>query len=133
MANLKPVMNNILEIEGNHITIVWDSECGIIQTILQSKPLEGIANNIQGEVFFYQFELDIPYSGEEKEVFKKGDVVYWRSPLDSKKFGILFMYGNTSYGDGTKPRTSSPGIRIGTIKDVQKISSISTGAKMKLG
>jgi len=126
-------MNNILEIEGNQVKIEWDSECGIIQSIIQSKPLEGIVNNIGGEVFFYQSELDIPFNGEEKEVFKEGDVVYWRSPLDIKKFGILFMYGNTEYGDGTKPRTSSPGIRIGTIKEFQKISSISTGMKIRLG
>ncbi len=126
-------MNNILEIEGNQVKIEWDSECGIIQSIIQSKPLEGIVNNIGGEVFFYQSELDIPFNGEEKEVFKEGDVVYWRSPLDIKKFGILFMYGNTEYGDGAKPRTSSPGIRIGTIKEVEKISSISTGTKIRLG
>ncbi len=126
-------MNNILEIEGNQVKIEWDSECGIIQSIIQSKPLEGIVNNIGGEVFFYQSELDIPFNGEEKEVFKEGDIVYWRSPLDIKKFGILFMYGNTEYGDGTKPRTSSPGIRIGTIKEVQNISSISTGTKIRLG
>ena len=126
-------MNNILEIEGNQVKIEWDSECGIIQSIIQSKPLEGIVKNIGGEVFFYQSELDIPFNGEEKEVFKEGDVVYWRSPLDIKKFGILFMYGNTEYGDGTKPRTSSPGIRIGTIKEVQNISSISTGTKIRLG
>ncbi len=126
-------MNNILEIEGIQVKIEWDYECGIIQSIIQSKPLEGIVNNIGGEVFFYQSELDIPFNGEEKEVFKEGDIVYWRSPLDIKKFGILFMYGNTEYGDGTKPRTSSPGIRIGTIKEVQNISSISTGTKIRLG
>lgn len=126
-------MNNILEIDGNQVKIEWDSECGIIQSIIKSKPLEGVANNIGGEVFFYHFELDIPFNGEEKEVFKEGDVVYWRSPVDTEKFGILLMYGNTEYRDGTKPRISSPGIRIGTIKEFQKLSSIPTGTKMKLG
>ena len=126
-------MNNILKIEGNQVKIEWDSECRIIQSIIQSKPLEGVINNIQGELFFYQSALDIPFNGEEKAVFQVGDVVYWRSPLDTKKFGILFMYGNTEYGDGTKPRTSSPGIKIGTIKEIQKIASIPTGTKIRLG
>ncbi len=125
-------MKNILEIEGKSIEIDWDLECGIIQSIIDSEPLEGFANNIEGEVFFYQFDLDIPFNGEEREVFKKGDVVYWRSPTDSEKFGILFMYGNTEYGDGTKPRTSSPGIKIGSIKEVEQIASITTGKKLRL-
>ncbi len=126
-------MKNILEIEGKQIEIEWDLECGIIPSIINSKPLEGTANNIQGEVFFYQFELDIPFNGEEKEVFEKGDIVYWRSPTDSKKFGILFMYGNTEYGDGTKPRSSSPGIKIGSFKEIESIAAIDTGKKLRLG
>jgi len=126
-------MKNILEIEGNQIEIDWNFECGIIQSIIESNPLEGSANNIGGEVFFYQFELDIPFNGEEREVFKEGDIVYWRSPIDSKKFGILFMYGNTEYGDGSKPRTSSPGIKIGSIKEIKRIAAIATGKKLRLG
>lgn len=126
-------MKNILEIEGKPIEIDWDLECGIIQFIMESKPLEGTANNIQGEVFFYQFELDILFNGEEKEIFEIGDIVYWRSPTDSIKFGILFMYGNTEYGDGTKPRSSSPGIKIGSFKEVELIAAIATGKKLRLG
>ncbi len=126
-------MNNILIIEGKPIEIDWDFECGIIQSIIKSESLEGTANNIQGEVFFYQFELDIPFNGEEREVFNVGDIVYWRSPKDSNKFGILFMYGNTEYGDGTKPRSSSPGIKIGSIKEIDRIAAIATGKKLKLG
>jgi len=126
-------MNSILRTEKKEIKIEWDFNCGIIQSIINADPLEGEANNIGGEVFFYQFELDIPFNGEEREVFKEGDVVYWRSQSDAKKFGILFMYGNTEYGDGTKPRTSSPGIKIGTIKEIQKVASILTGTKVRLG
>ncbi len=126
-------MKNKLKIEENQIEIDWNFDSGIIQSIIESKPLEGTANNIQGEVFFYQFELDIPFNGEEREVFKEGDIVYWRSPTDSNKFGILFMYGNTEYGDGSKPRTSSPGIKIGSIKEIERIAAIATGKKLRLG
>lgn len=126
-------MKNILHIGGKQIRINWNYECGIIQSIIDSNPLEGIANNIEGEVFFYQYELDIPFNGEEHELFEIGDIVYWRSPTDSKKFGILFMYGNTEYGDGTKPRASSPGIKIGTIEEFEIIADIPTGKKLKLG
>lgn len=126
-------MNNILSTEEYQLKIEWDLNSGIINSILNSKPLEGEANNIGGEVFFYQYDLDIPFNGEEKEVFEEGDVIYWKSPTDPKKFGILFMYGNTDYGDGTKPRTSSPGIKIGIIKDIKSISKISTGSILKLG
>ena len=126
-------MKNLLEIEGKPIKIDWDLECGIIQSVIDSKPLEGFANNIEGEVFFYQFEMDIPFNGEEREIFEIGDIVYWRSQKESEKFGILFMYGNTEYGDGTKPRSSSPGIKIGSFKDVKQIVEIATGNKLKLG
>lgn len=126
-------MNNILSTEEFQLEIEWDLNSGIINSILNSKPIEGVANNIGGEVFFYQYDLDIPFNGEEKEVFEEGDVIYWKSPTESKKFGILFMYGNTDYGDGTKPRTSSPGIKIGIIKDIKSISKISTGSILKLG
>ncbi len=129
----KTRMNSILITEKNEIKIEWDFKCGIIESIINSKALEGDANNIGGEVFFYQFELDIPFNGEEREVFEEGDVVYWRSQSDANKFGILFMYGNTEYGDGTKPRTSSPGIKIGSFKEIQKVSSILTGTKLRLG
>ncbi|CAL2059279.1 cyclophilin-like family protein [Tenacibaculum sp. 190524A05c] len=126
-------MNNILSTEEFQLEIEWDLNSGIINSILNSNPIEGVANNIGGEVFFYQYDLDIPFNGEEKEVFEEGDVIYWKSPTDPKKFGILFMYGNTDYGDGTKPRTSSPGIKIGIIKDIKSISKISTGSILKLG
>lgn len=118
--------------ETEELTIDWDMSCGIIQKILSYPSLEGTANNIRGEVFFYQYELDIPFNGEEQEVFEKGDVVYWRSKTDQKKFGILFMYGNTEYGDGTKPRTSSPGIKIGRINRYDLISQIATGTTLLL-
>jgi len=100
---------------------------------MASPKLKGEACNIKGEVFFYQYDLDIPFNGQEKEVFEKGDVVYWRSPKEKSKFGILFMYGKTEYGDGTQIQTSSPGIKIGSIVDFEKISKIKTGAIISLG
>ncbi|WP_298422299.1 cyclophilin-like family protein [uncultured Kordia sp.] len=126
-------MQSILHTETKTLEIVWDESCGIINQIKTNTALEGIATHIQGEVFFYQYELDIPFNGEEKEVFEVGDVVYWKSQTDKTKFGILFMYGNTTYGDGTKPRTSSPGIKIGHILNHKVIRSIETGEQLKLG
>ncbi|MEM6720466.1 MAG: hypothetical protein AAF611_14160 [Bacteroidota bacterium] len=43
------------------------------------------------------------------------------------------MYGNTTYGDGTKPRTSSPGIKIGKVVNHKAIQHIQTGEKVRLG
>ena len=126
-------MINTLTVGEKQIEIEWEESCGIIQAIKEADSLEGTANNIGGEVFFYQYDLDIPFNGEEREVFDAGDVVYWKSATDKTKFGILFMYGNTTYGDGTKPRTSSPGIKIGTVKDLATLASIETGASMQLG
>lgn len=125
-------MNNTVLFEGNSVQIEWDKSSTIIEYIKESSFLEGEANNIKGEVFFYQYVLDIPFDNTEREVFEKGDVVYWRSTKSKNKFGILFMYGNTEYGDGTKPRTSSPGIKIGTIKDIHTISKIKTGSKIRM-
>ncbi|WP_430411981.1 hypothetical protein [Kordia sp.] len=126
-------MQHILQTATTTLEIIWDESCGIIDRIKNYTLLEGIATHIQGEVFFYQYELDIPFNGQEREIFDVGDVVYWRSQTDDTKFGILFMYGNTTYGDGTKPRTSSPGIKIGHIEQHEAIRLIETGEKLKLG
>ncbi|WP_298518736.1 cyclophilin-like family protein [uncultured Kordia sp.] len=126
-------MQPILHTKTAKLEIIWDESCGIINQIKESNSLEGIATHIQGEVFFYQYELDIPFDGSEREVFEIGDVVYWRSQTDNTKFGILFMYGNTTYGDGTKPRTSSPGIKIGKMLHHDAIQLIQTGEKLILG
>lgn len=125
-------MKGILKYNKKEILIKWDLECGIIQRILDWPRLSGIANKIKGEVFFYQYDLDIAYNGEEKEVFDIGDVVYWRSQEDPEKFGILFMHGNTIYGDATKPRASSPGIKIGTLQEIKAIAEINDGVKIEL-
>lgn len=126
-------MQPILQAETTTLEIIWDEFCGITDQIKQSDALEGTATHIEGEVFFYQYALDIPFDGTEKEVFEVGDVVYWRSQTDTTKFGILFMYGNTTYGDGSAPRTSSPGIKIGRVINHRDISVIQTGEKVKLG
>ena len=133
MYKITTGMRPILQTETTNLSIIWDESCGIIQHIKNSNSLEGMATHIQGEVFFYQYELDIPFDGNEREVFDIGDVVYWRSQTDKTKFGILFMYGNTFYGDGTKPRTSSPGIKIGKVVNAEAIQQIQTGEEIKLG
>ncbi len=126
-------MQPILQTETTIIEITWDETCGIVEQIKKSNALKGIATHIQGEVFFYQYELNIPFNGEQREVFDVGDVVYWKSQTDDTKFGILFMYGNTTYGDGSKPRTSSPGIKIGHIMQHETIRLIPTGEQLQLG
>ena len=126
-------MKNLLQSEIGQFRIDWEEKCGIISAIKDAASLEGEANNIGGEVFFYQYDLDIPFNGEEREVFEAGDVVYWRSQKETGKFGVLFMYGNTAYGDGTKPRTSSPGIKIGQIHPYQDLENIRTGSTLLLG
>ncbi len=126
-------MKNKLRIGTKEIEITWDESSSIIDQVKSGSTLEGKANNIQGEVFFYQFRLDIPFDGTEKEVFDVGDIVYWRSAKEKNKFGILFMYGNTSYGDGTKPRTSSPGIKIGTFLAIDQIRKVETNINLKFG
>lgn len=125
-------MDGKLEFDTRTLEIEWDESCSIIESIKAHPQLKGVANNIQGEVFFYQYELEIPLDQTAKEIFEPGDVVYWRSQTDPMKFGILFMYGNTEYGDGTQPRTSSPGIKIGKIKDYQIVGQISTGTMLSL-
>ena len=84
-------MKGIIKTSIGEFKIEWDDSCGILSAIKVHPSLEGKANNIQGEVFFYQYELDIKFNGQEKEVFEKGDVVYWRSATDATKFGILLM------------------------------------------
>ena len=125
------MIGNIITSKGA-LKIEWDESCGILPAIIAHPSLAGIANNIQGEVFFYQYDLDIPFNGQEKENFEKGDVVYWRSATDVTKFGILLMYGRTVVGDGTTIRTTSPGIKIGHIAEWSILASIPTGSEMKL-
>ncbi|CAM1340320.1 hypothetical protein [Tenacibaculum amylolyticum] len=125
-------MKGILEIDTVTIKINWDKHSYLYDAIQKSPALTGSTNNIGGEVFFYQYDLDLAFNGTEKEVFDVGDVVYWRSPKEAGKFGILFMYGATSYGDGTLPRTSSPGVKIGTITNVHAISEIPTGVSISI-
>lgn len=124
-------MSGIIKTTIGTLNIEWDKSCGILSAIQAQPSLVGVANNIQGEVFFYQYELDIPFNGQEKEVFEVGDVVYWRSPTDSTKFGILLMYGKTIVGDGTQIRTTSAGIKIGRIVEQNKIKLIPTGSEIR--
>lgn len=125
-------MNTVLQTEIGDFEIEWDKNATIYKDFIGHKNLEGMANNIQGEVFFYQYIIDIPFDGTEKEIFEKGDVVYWRSTKEEGKFGILFMYGNTTYGTGHNPQTSSAGIKIGAILNYKNLEKIVTGTTLKI-
>ena len=125
-------MIGLLTTDKGVLQIKWEDSCSILPTIKAHPSLEGTANNIQGEVFFYQKELDIPFSGEEKVIFEEGDVVYWKSATDVTKFAILLMYGNTVVADGTQIRTPSPGIKIGEIVNKEMIEQIPTGSAIQL-
>ena len=125
-------MKSVLQTEIGNFDIIWDQNSTIYIQIIEHTALQGKANNIQGEIFFYQDQLDIPFDGTEKEIFNKGDVVYWRSQKENHKFGVLFMFGNTIYGDGTKPRTSSPGIKIGAITNYTDLVKIKSGTLLKI-
>ncbi|MFK8058636.1 MAG: cyclophilin-like family protein [Polaribacter sp.] len=125
-------MNAVLQSDFGNFEIIWDKNSSIYSQIIAHISLEEKANNIQDEIFFYQYELDIPFDGTEKEIFEEGDIVYWRSQKEANKFGILFMYGNTTYGSGKNPQTSSPGIKIGTISNYKDLEKIKTGSTLKI-
>lgn len=125
-------MEGILHTATENFHINWDTSSYLYNNIINAASIKGTANNIGGEVFFYQYDLDLAFNGTEKEIFDIGDVVYWRSPKEPNKFGILFMYGNTSYGDGSLPRTSSPGIKIGTFSNIKEVSKIQSGISLHL-
>ncbi len=125
----------LVTVDGR-LPIAWDSSAvssGMVQKLLGFGRLEGEAENIGGEVFFYHYHADVPFEGSQKEVFEVGDLVYWRAPEGSGRFGILAFYGNTTFGDGTAPRASSPGVRIGKIvADPEKIGRIPTGTPISI-
>jgi len=108
-----------------------DLDSGIYKELLKELPLEGIGMNIGGEIYF-NVTNNIPFNGLEREVFDIGDIVYWRS-LETVKFAIAILYGNTNFGDGTKPRTYSPCIKFAKIKgDFSNLKYYKTGTKIKL-
>jgi len=120
-------MKKIINTSVGTLTIDWEENCSILPPIKAYPSLQGTANNIPGEVFFYQSELDIPYNGEEKQLFEIGDLVYWKA-TDGSRMAILLMYGNTDAGNGKEIKTPMPGIKIGQIKEKEKIQLIPTGS-----
>lgn len=108
-----------------------DFNSGIHNELLKGLPLEGIGNNIGGEIYF-NISNDVPFNGLERDVFEKGDIVYWRS-LEREKFAIAIFYGNTKFGDGTKSRSYSPCIKFAQIKtDFSKLESFSSGRTIQI-
>ncbi len=103
----------------------------IYKELLKELPVEGIGMNIGGEIYF-NITNDIPFNGLEREVFDQGDIVYWRSQ-ETTKFAIAILYGNTNFGDGTKPRTYSPCIKFAKIKsEFSKLENFETGNPIKI-
>lgn len=108
-----------------------DTQSGIYKALLEKLPLEGTGNNIGGEIY-YNIPNDVPFNGLERDVFEKGDIVYWRS-LEIEKFAIAIFYGNTKFGDGTKSRSYSPCIKFARIKgDFSKLKAFETGQTVKI-
>ena len=106
-------------------------DSGIYKELLKELPVEGVGMNIGGEIYF-NLTVDIPFNGLEREVFNAGDIVYWRSQ-EAVKFAIAILYGNTNFGDGTKPRTYSPCIKFARIKnDFSKLENFETGNPIKI-
>ena len=111
------------------IEIYFNSD--IYSELLKELPLEGTGNNIGGEIYF-NISNDIPFNGLEKEVFEKGDIVYWRSQ-EIEKIAIAIFFGNTKFGDGTKSRAYSPCIKFAKIKtDFSKLESFESGQTVKI-
>jgi hypothetical protein len=101
------------------------------QRILSQLPILGEAKNIGGEIF-YIIDIDIPFDGSEKEVFEVGDIVYWRSQKE-KKYAIAIFYGNTKFGDGTKPRAASSCMKFASIiENCSALENVSTGSDIKI-
>lgn len=108
-----------------------DLNSGISNELLNDVPLQGKGNNLGGEVYF-NIPNDILFNRSEREVFEPGDVVYWRSQ-EIDKFAIAILYGNTKYGDGTKPRTSSPCIKFAKIvSNFSDLKDFVTGRDIKI-
>ncbi|MBU1100091.1 MAG: hypothetical protein KKA84_06775 [Bacteroidetes bacterium] len=120
-----------LTTDSDEFELEIDLNNPISEALLKDLPLVGVGNNIGGEVYF-NLSNDIPFNGDEKDVFEIGDVVYWRS-TDTVKFAIAILYGNTKFGDGTKPRTFSPCIKFAKVKnDVMRLADFKSGAIVKI-
>ncbi|MFK5913981.1 MAG: cyclophilin-like family protein [Woeseiaceae bacterium] len=111
--------------------LVLDENSGIEERLLEGAPIIGEGTNIGGEVYFIT-DIDIPFNGNEREIFSIGNLVYWRSQKE-KKFAIAVFFGNTSHGTGTAPTAASPSIRFASITgSCAGLESIATGTQLKL-
>lgn len=94
-------------------------------------PLVGDCRRWGDEIYFYT-DIDLPEEKGAKEVFKPGDLVYWKSRKNNKK-AIALFFGNTPIGDETKPLAASPASLFGTIKiDYAVLSRAENGEKLSL-
>lgn len=103
----------------------------IKKTVFADTPIIGEGNNIGGEIYFLT-SIDIPFDGNEKEIFEIGDIVYWRSQNENL-YAIAVFYGNTSHGTGNAPTAASPCMKLGAIQgNCTNLESVKTGAKIQL-
>lgn len=102
------------------------------QIIRKHLPIESYVKRWGDEIYIY-VDIDIPLESDAKEVFNKGDIVYWRSQKNSKK-AIAFFFGNTPAKDGKQPRAVSSSNLLGSITnyDIEHLSKVKEGDKIKI-
>lgn len=121
----------LLVTENGELELELDNNSGITEALINELPLKGEGKNIGGEIFF-NISTDIPFNGNEKEIFEVGDIVYWRSQK-TVKFAIALFYGNTKFGDGNMPRAASPCTRFAKIKsNIELLKDFETGKIIKI-
>lgn len=115
-------------------SLEMDEASPVARAMLAQLPLQSVANQIGGEIYFRTAGVDIPYDGTQAETFEPGDITYWRSPTGEGKFAIALFYGNTQYSGWTTPKASSPCVRIGRILgDVASLKDVQTGETVLFG
>ncbi len=120
-----------LVVDSMEYPLAMSSGIAIENQLAKSTPIAGTANNIGGEIYFLT-DVDIPFNGDEKEIFDVGDVAYWRSQSE-KKFAIAIFYGNTEHGNGNAPTAAGPCMQLASIAgDCAGLESISSGTELKL-
>ena len=123
--------NYYLVTDSQEYKLEIDEKTGIYKELLSHVPIIGEGKNIGGEIF-YIIDVDIPFNGNEKEVFNVGDIIYWRSQKQAR-FAIALFYGNTKFGDGNAPTAASPGIKFASIVgDCKNLELVESGSRVRI-
>lgn len=102
-----------IEFEGKPALKVNISDQAIVNALSKNGPFSGECGRVDDEVFLL-IESDRKLSDTARDVFHIGDVIYWVKS-DGSKQAIAVFFGNTHFGDGTKPRPASASDKIGTV------------------